>query len=253
MNTSVSGPDSIDSYVWEFGDDGQFYYEKAPTHTYTMSGTYSVSLTANKDGKVSTFNRDNYIEVINNPPTVINEKDTLDVAMNAPGTVNLNDIFMDSNGDPMTFSWSGNSANLGIALQDDSLLVLTPATDYLGTETVTLVAKDNENDSTSYTIDIWISETGTAQAVPGEFTLSQNFPNPFNPTTAIRFQLPERGQVNLSIYDLNGHKVRTLINGIQDAGYYTLNFHAGDLPSGVYLYRLSSGTEVVTKKMVLMK
>jgi M6 family metalloprotease-like protein len=253
MNTSVSGPDSIDSYVWEFGDDGQFYYDKAPTHTYTMSGTYSVSLTANKDGKVSTFNRDNYIEVINNPPTVINEKDTLDVAMNAPGTVNLNNIFMDPNGDTMTFSWSGNSANLGIALQDDSLLVLTPVTDYLGTETVTLVAKDNENDSTSYTVDIWISETGTTQVVPGEFKLSQNFPNPFNPTTAIRFQLPVRDQINLSIYDLNGHRVRTLISGIQDAGYYTVNFHAGDLPSGVYLYRLSSGTEVVTKKMVLMK
>lgn len=103
----------------------------------------------------------------------------------------------------------------------------------------------------------WLNEgypqVSIADGQPDEFDLSQNFPNPFNPTTAISFQLPEPGQVNLCVYDLNGQKLRTLVNGIRDAGYYTVNFQAGDLPSGVYLYRLSSGTEVVTKKMVLMK
>jgi hypothetical protein len=96
-------------------------------------------------------------------------------------------------------------------------------------------------------------QVSVADGQPDEFDLSQNFPNPFNPTTAISFQLPERGQINLSIYDLNGQKLRTLVDGIQDAGHYTVNFHAGDLPSGVYLYRLTAGSDVMTKKMVLMK
>ena len=253
INTTVSYEDSVDSYVWEFGDDGNFYYDKEPVHTYTMSGLYSVTLAAHKNDKTSTVLKENYIEVLNNAPVVMLDKDTLDVAMNTPNTYNLKHIFMDPNGDPMTYSWSGNSANLDISLQDDSLLVLTPGADYLGTETIMLVAKDNENDSTVHSVDVWVSETGIADARPTEFKLSQNYPNPFNPTTAISYQLSAPGRVELNIYDLNGHKVRTLINGMQDPGYYTVNFHAGDLPSGVYFYRLAAGNEVVTKKMVLMK
>ncbi len=92
-----------------------------------------------------------------------------------------------------------------------------------------------------------------------EFDVSEAYPNPFNPTTAIDYsifaeasmdrQLP----VNLSVYNLTGHKVRTLVNSIQETGYYTVQFHAGDLPSGVYIYRLSAGAEVRTMKMILMK
>ncbi len=253
MNTSVSGPDSIDTYMWEFGDDGNFYYEKEPVHTYTRSGVYSVSLATQKRSKSSNCFKENYIEVFNNAPVVINEEDTLDVRKNAPNTFNLNQFFMDPNGDPLTYSWSGNSSNLNVSLQDDSLIVLTPGSDYLGTETVTFVAKDNEDDSTSHTVDIWVSETGIVDAMPGDFRCDQNYPNPFNPSTSIRYQLPENRNVNLSIYDLSGHKIRTLINGIQDAGYYTVQFQAGDLPSGVYIYRLTAGNDVQTMKMILMK
>jgi len=253
MNTSVSNPDSIDSYVWEFGNDGMFYYEKDPVHTYTRSGLYSVLLTTIKDGKTSYCQKDNYIKVSNDAPIVINEEDTLDVAKNIPNTYNLNRFFMDPNGDPLTYTWSGNSADLTINLQDDSLIAFTPGTDYLGTETVTIVAKDNEGDSTSHTLDVWVSETGIADAIPGDFRCDQNYPNPFNPSTSIRYQLPENRYVSLYIYDLSGHKIRTLINGIQDAGYYTVQFHAGDLPSGVYIYRLTAGNDVRTMKMILMK
>jgi M6 family metalloprotease-like protein len=253
MNTSVSGPDSIDSYIWEFGDGGDFNYEKEPIYTYRHSGIYTVSLSALKNGKTSGYQRDNYIEVINDAPIVINEEDTLDVAKNVANTYNLNRFFIDPNGDPLTYTWSGNSADLMISLQDDSLIVFTPGTDYLGTETVTIVAKDNENDSISHTVDVWVSETAIDEVVPGEFRVSQNYPNPFNPMTTISYQLPENLQVNLTVYDLSGHKITTLVNGFQDAGYYAIKFNAGDLPSGVYIYRLSAGNEVITKKMVLMK
>ncbi len=253
MNTSVSGPDSIDTYIWEFGDGSDFCFDKAPTHIYTRSGLYEVSLTAQSKDKSSYCAKSDYIEVSNDAPIVINEEDTLDVAKNIPNTYNLKQFFMDPNGDLLTYTWSGNSANLSIFMQDDSLIVLTPGSDYLGTETVTFVAKDNEDDSTSHTVDIWVSETKIADAMPGDFRCDQNYPNPFNPSTSIRYQLPENRNVNLSIYDLSGHKIHTLINGIQDAGYYTVQFHAADLPSGVYIYRLTAGNDVRTMKMILMK
>jgi Secretion system C-terminal sorting domain len=88
--------------------------------------------------------------------------------------------------------------------------------------------------------------------IPEYYTLS-HYPNPFNPNAIISYQLPFDGRVNLSIYDMNGYRVRTLINGFQNAGSYNMNFNASDLPSGVYIYRLSAGNKVLTKKMVLMK
>jgi hypothetical protein len=89
--------------------------------------------------------------------------------------------------------------------------------------------------------------------IPTEFSMYQNFPNPFNPETVIRFDLPEESFVNLSVYNLIGEKVATLINEKMNQGRYTQNFNAGNLPSGVYVYRLSAGSSVQVKKMVLMK
>ena len=93
---------------------------------------------------------------------------------------------------------------------------------------------------------------GIDGSIPENYSLS-HYPNPFNPSAVISYQLPYSDRIDLSIYDLRGQKVRTLINGFQDAGHYSVNFNAADLPGGVYLYRLVAGNEVVTKKMVLMK
>ncbi|HEX2788358.1 MAG TPA: T9SS type A sorting domain-containing protein [Ignavibacteria bacterium] len=94
--------------------------------------------------------------------------------------------------------------------------------------------------------------------VPGKFDLSQNYPNPFNPVTKINYDLPVDGKVNLRIYDITGREVANLVNGIQTAGYYTIQFNASNFASGVYFYRIiSEGTAgqqfVMTKKMVLVK
>jgi len=254
MNTTQSQPDTVDTYIWEFGDDGEFYYEKEPVHTYTRSGKYTVTLTASKNGKVSNRTKTNYIEVLNDAPVLIDEdRDTLDVKLNSAITYNLNDIFMDPNGDVLSYTWSGAPANLAVGILEDSLLILTPNNNYMGLESLTLTAKDNEDDSLVHVMDIWVSETGISDGLPQNFECSQNYPNPFNPTTTINYQLPSDSKTSLSIYDLSGHKVRTLVSGLQDAGYYTVYFNAADLPSGMYLYRLIAGNEMITKKMVLMK
>jgi hypothetical protein len=88
---------------------------------------------------------------------------------------------------------------------------------------------------------------------PHQFRLDQNYPNPFNPVTQIRFSIREENNVRLVIYDLLGRKVADLINETIQPGEYTVNFEAGNLPSGVYIYRLQSGSYVNQKRMILLK
>jgi hypothetical protein len=80
-----------------------------------------------------------------------------------------------------------------------------------------------------------------------------NFPNPFNPSTMVRYELPESGHVRLSVYDVMGREVAVLVDGAQVTGTYEVNFNASNLASGVYLYRLQVGTYTQTQKMLLMK
>ena len=89
--------------------------------------------------------------------------------------------------------------------------------------------------------------------VPNHFDLLQNYPNPFNPTTTISFALANTGFVNLTVFNITGEKVATLVHQEYQTGNYTVEFNANNLPSGIYLYRLSAGNFVSTKKMILMK
>ena len=89
--------------------------------------------------------------------------------------------------------------------------------------------------------------------IPKNYELAQNYPNPFNPVTKISFALPTQGFVSLKIYDITGREIKTLVNEIKQAGYYTVNFNSSNLSSGVYFYRIQSGDFVQTKRMVLLK
>jgi len=89
--------------------------------------------------------------------------------------------------------------------------------------------------------------------VPSKFSLSQNYPNPFNPATKIDFALPYDGNVMMKIYDLSGREILTVINEFKTAGYYTINFNASDLASGIYYYKLTAGNNTAVNKMVVIK
>jgi hypothetical protein len=101
--------------------------------------------------------------------------------------------------------------------------------------------------------------TGTASAVdapvttPQEFALRQNFPNPFNPTTVLSYQVPVVSNVKLVIYDVLGREVALLVNGVKDPGSYSVTWNASGLASGVYLCRLESASGVKVGKMILQK
>jgi len=102
-------------------------------------------------------------------------------------------------------------------------------------------------------------DDGLTGHVPESFGLKQNFPNPFNPTTTIEFDLASGAFASIALYDVTGREVKTLVNRNLQAGHYVFGLHAGDLPSGLYFYKLTAqGSEgqmifSTTKKMVLMK
>jgi len=89
--------------------------------------------------------------------------------------------------------------------------------------------------------------------VPDKFDMSQNYPNPFNPSTKINYDIPVDGKVTIALYDISGREVAKLVNEVKPAGYYTVQFNASNLSSGMYFYRISAGDFVSTKKMVLIK
>ncbi len=117
--------------------------------------------------------------------------------------------------------------------------------------TVTGTAELNANYST---------ELGnlTVKQIPNQFELSQNYPNPFNPTTTIKYQLAQNSKVTLEIYDMLGQRIKTLVNDVQDAGYYSVSWDGSNnfgqqVSSGIYIYRLQAGSFVKTLKMNLLK
>ncbi|HIB73103.1 MAG TPA: T9SS type A sorting domain-containing protein, partial [Candidatus Marinimicrobia bacterium] len=96
------------------------------------------------------------------------------------------------------------------------------------------------------------------QSIPNVYILDQNYPNPFNPTTTLRYDLPEDAMVNITIYDMIGGQVKTLINGKQSAGYKSLQWNATNnlgqsVSAGLYLYMIQAGEFRQIRKMVLFK
>lgn len=86
-----------------------------------------------------------------------------------------------------------------------------------------------------------------------EQTLEQNFPNPFNPVTSIKYTIPKSGYVRLSVFNLLGQEMAVVFEGLQNAGTYEFNFEKADLPSGIYFYRINAPDFVETKKMIIAK
>jgi len=97
-----------------------------------------------------------------------------------------------------------------------------------------------------------IENENTAQA-PTQYVMHHNYPNPFNPTTTIKYSIPRESFVSLKIYNLTGEEIETLVDEQKSIGNYEVDFDASKLPSGLYFYRLQAGDFVDTRKMVLMK
>ena len=97
------------------------------------------------------------------------------------------------------------------------------------------------------------SSVKTANIIPAGFSLSQNFPNPFNPTTNISYTLANENHVTIDVFDAKGQKISTLVNDLKSAGTHSAIFNASNLPSGIYYYTITAGSFTETRRMVLLK
>ena len=97
------------------------------------------------------------------------------------------------------------------------------------------------------------SDEVEVELVPSEFALYQNYPNPFNPSTVIYYAIPTASNVRIEVFNVTGEKVATLVDGFRNVGNYDVVLNANGLSSGMYLYRITAGTFVQTKKMILLR
>ncbi|MCP5061039.1 MAG: T9SS type A sorting domain-containing protein [Ignavibacteriae bacterium] len=119
-----------------------------------------------------------------------------------------------------------------------------------------LDTQTNETDSDTHNVEYFDGlpkKASDVQERPNSYALNSNYPNPFNPTTTIKYQLKENGFVSLKVFDLLGKEVASLVNENKSAGFYETVFDASDLTSGLYIYKLTVNGFVSTKKMLLTK
>lgn len=108
-------------------------------------------------------------------------------------------------------------------------------------------------DGSATTLSASSARPHPSESVANEFRLSQNYPNPFNAITTIEFSIPDAENVRLSVYDLLGKEVRTLVDGQLGAGHHTVEFNSSEVPSGLYFYRLTVGGQQSQRKMFVLK
>ncbi len=148
-------------------------------------------------------------------------------------------------------SWntSSKSAFIRVAKPGD-----TTGTLYLDLKVLNAPFGRDPIDSMKVLYNNWLTSIKTLSTeVPQNYLLEQNFPNPFNPNTVIRYSLTENSFTEMKVYDALGNEITTLVNEDQKSGTYEVNWNASDFPSGVYYYRLNSGIFYQTRRMVFLK
>jgi PKD repeat protein len=261
------------SWDWDFGDGGSSTSQN-PSYTYNSTGTYTVVLTVTNAYGSDTNTKTNYIavsvagnDIHVHDMVVTRVKSGPNYSGRCVVTIN------DNNENPVSGATvyviatgpTGGSYN-GVAGANGTVTFTTsgmkkPSGEWCfevtGVSHTTMTYNSGSNHVTSACESGWLYGDGgvaiNLNQLPGRFNLSQNHPNPFNPTTTIAYSLPESGQITLKVYNLLGHEVKTLVNGWKDAGDYEVTFDAEYLASGIYFYRLNAGEYVETKRMLLLK
>jgi predicted GH43/DUF377 family glycosyl hydrolase len=186
--------------------------------------------------------------------------DTLSISIGNWGYIPLKPLIIDSLFHINTNFKILNPPSLFTAIQpfDDIKIQILFQPKQAGSYTDTLYISSNDTSQLIKKIVLTGQSTATdveknSSALPLRFDLSQNFPNPFNPTTVINYSVPKAGFVNITVYDLLGREVKTLVSEEKAAGNYTVQFSGSSLASGIYFYRMQAGDFMQSKKMILLK
>ncbi len=159
--------------------------------------------------------------------------------------------YYENTGDKTFPVWKRNDAIFdGVKVKQDAAPGFA---DFDGDGKPDLIVSEYNGNFSFYKNRLPTSVRPDATAAPERFSLEQNFPNPFNPSTGITFSIVSAGELSLEIFDLLGRSIEEIVRGYYQPGTYTVTWNAGHLPSGVYLYRLQSRGSVETKRMMLLK
>lgn len=228
--------------------------ENACRHGY--SGAFPWAYRAKDDASLPLLGEESQNCIGNVPPFVANAiDDTLLLEIGESFIVNLDTVFSDCDRDQLSFSTSSSDEAVATTTVSGAMLTVTAIDS--GEAKVTITATDDraDTDSTMFIVKGLPpnSVEPTHDVLPRDFALYQNYPNPFNPTTTIQFDLPKAMHVTVTIYNLMGQEVATLVFGNYPAGRFATTWDATGFTSGVYMYQLQAGRYRETRKLLLVK
>ncbi|RKZ10997.1 hypothetical protein DRQ50_14090, partial [bacterium] len=258
---------------WTFGDGGTSTAQN-PSHTYNAAGTYNVGLTATNAQGSDTATKNGYITVTEpgaNPTTMYVSDMAISRTKSGPNYYGVCDItVLDDQGGavngalvavsydgPTSGTTSGTTAADGtVTLQANGMK--RPPGEWCFEVTdithATLTYDPNSNVTTRSCESGDVNNAnGGNQVVVKEYSLDPNWPNPFNPRTDIKFNLPRSSNVNLKVYNVRGQMVATLASGTMEAGSHVVTWDARQYASGIYFYQLVTPEFSETRKMILLK
>ncbi len=227
------------------------------TPAYNQQGSYDVVFTV-KDNKNATASVTAKITVtnINTAPSFVlpGAKQMKDTTILGGKYLLFNFVAIDPEGDAVTYTLVNPPAGASIA-NTTGLFVWRPVNTQAGKHQIVVVASDATLSTQSRIITIQVDKDVKVldEGIPVAYELFQNYPNPFNPSTSIKFALPKESMVKLSVFNILGQEVGTLVNSTLVAGFHSINFNAVNLPSGMYIYKIDAENFTQIKKMILMK
>lgn len=263
----------------ENGADGKVRFSMASTYPVTSSGTIVhlefIGLTSGDTFLQLDEYRINEESVVENaaearirvfgeggnqPPFAVNIPDTLVLISGDTLQFNIDEtVFADAEDafDSLDIQVSLEPEVVFGTFDEETGLVTITTADFVGFATLSIRVEDTNGgvfeESIILDIQLKVSNENEQYETPGQFWLAQNYPNPFNPSTNISFTLAETGFAKLEVYNLQGQSIAVLIKNRLTSGRHSVSFDASALASGIYLYRLTSGNQVLTKKMMLIK
>ena len=282
-DASTDADGTIASWSWDFGD-GNTSADQNPVHTYAASGSYTVTLTVTDD-QGATDSASESVTVSDGSTTGTMHVETITTVVQraqGTGTVEATILILDDTGAvvegaTVTGTFSGDltgtdtqdtDAN-GNALLVSDVFTTRPMDQFICVDDVThptLTYDPAQNADAGFACTSEAASERFADGdiqksidgVPTEFVLHRNYPNPFNPTTTISFELPQASTVQLEVFDMMGRKVATLVDGELAAGIHQAQWNArsdagAKVASGVYLYRITAGEFTSVQNMLLLK
>lgn len=190
-----------------------------------------------------------------NPPMFSTETDTITVKTDTSRTFDYSATAPAHGAQIEDYGLNQNPDFVSIDTTNGELAV-NPSDEDVGTYDFDIIATDTDDRQTTFDITLVVEMTTSNEsegALPQEYSLKHNYPNPFNPSTVINYELPQNSEVQLEVFDISGRKVRTLVDEQQPAGEHQVRFNASSLSSGVYFYRIDAGSFQKVRKMTLIK